>query len=277
MTAPETVSPADTAAFLRRHCPLEPVTGLILGTGLDGLADRVDVEASFAFEDLPGFRPATVSFHPGRFLLGRLGGTPVAALQGRFHFYEGVSLRQVGFPVRVFRALGCRTAVFTGAAGGLNPLYRRGDIVGVDDHINMLWLNPLIGPVDETEGPRFPDMSRPYDGALLDRAEKRAMELGRRLWRGVYAWVPGPCLETRAEYRLLRAAGADVVGMSMVPEVITAVWAGLRTAAFAVVTDMGLPDALEPIDVEKVVATAAEAGPALTELLLALVQEDACD
>ena len=259
------------AAVLRRQAPSPPVAAIVLGTGLDGLASEVDARAVVDFEEIPGFPKATVEFHSGKIILGRLDDHEVVVMSGRFHYYEGYSLRQIAYPVRVFQRLGCRSILFTCAAGGLNPLYDRGDIVGIDDHINMLWLNPLIGPNDESEGPRFPDMSRPYDEELLFAAEKASCSLGTSLHRGVYAWVPGPCLETRAEYRFLRAVGADLVGMSIVPEVIAAVHGGMRVAALAVVTDMSLPDALKPIDVPAILETAAQAQPRLIAIIREVV------
>jgi purine-nucleoside phosphorylase len=205
-------------------------------------------------------------------LLGRLGGRPVVAMQGRFHRYEGYDLQQVTFPVRVMHALGARTLIVSNACGGMNPLWAPGDLVLLSDHINLLGENPLVGPNDDRLGPRFPDMSAPYDPALRAVARAAALELGIVLREGVYVAVPGPNLETRAEYRMLRAIGADVVGMSTVPEVIVAVHQGMSAAGISIITDQCLPDALEPADITRIIATAGRAEPQLTRLVTALVE-----
>jgi purine-nucleoside phosphorylase len=205
-------------------------------------------------------------------LLGRLGGKPVVAMQGRFHRYEGYSLQQVTFPVRVLHALGARTLVVSNACGGMNPLWAPGDLMLIADHINLLGDNPLVGPNDERLGPRFPDMSAPYDPALRALARRSALELGLTLREGVYVAVTGPNLETRAEYRMLRAIGADVVGMSTVPEVIVAVHQGMRVLGISIITDQCLPDALEPADIGRIIDTARRAEPGLTRLIGRIVE-----
>jgi purine-nucleoside phosphorylase len=260
---------ADT---VRRRTPLAPQVGIILGTGLGGLADEISVDAAVPYAEIPGFPLSTVETHAGKLLLGRLRGRPVVAMQGRFHRYEGYDLQQVTFPVRVLHALGARTLIVSNACGGMNPLWGPGDLVLLSDHINLLGDNPLVGPNDERLGPRFPDMSAPYDPELRAQARMIALELGIVLREGVYVAVPGPNLETRAEYRMLRAVGADVVGMSTVPEVIVAGHEGMRTLGLSIITDQCLPDALEPADIARIVATAQRAEPHLTRLIATLVE-----
>ena len=263
---------AEAAQAVRRLVP-EPIeAGIILGTGLGALAERIEASGRIDYQDLPHFPRSTVEGHAGRLLAGTLSGRRVLAMEGRFHLYEGYSLDQITLPVRLFRALGAHTLITSCASGGMNPQYELGDIVLVEDHINLMGVNPLIGPNDDALGPRFPDMCAPYSKALMRLAEAAAMEEKIRTHRGVYAAVSGPNLETRAEYRYLRAIGADVVGMSTVPEVIVAVHAGLEVASFAVVTDLCFPDALEPVDIRKILAVAAEAEPKLTKLVAGVVE-----
>jgi purine-nucleoside phosphorylase len=263
------------AGVVRGRSALVPEIGIILGTGLGGLAREISVEAEVPYAEIPGFPLSTVETHAGRLLLGRLGGRPVVAMQGRFHRYEGYDLQQVTFPVRVLHALGARTLIVSNACGGMNPLWGPGDLVLLSDHINLLGDNPLVGPNDERLGPRFPDMSAPYDPELRALARKAALELGIMLREGVYVAVPGPNLETRAEYRMLRAIGADVVGMSTVPEVIVAGHQGMRTIGISIITDQCLPDALEPAEIGRIIATAGRAEPHLTRLIAALVERAA--
>jgi purine-nucleoside phosphorylase len=260
------------AALVRGRAALAPEVGIILGTGLGGLAREIAVEAEVPYGEIPGIPLSTVETHAGRLLLGRLGGRPVVAMQGRFHRYEEYDLQQVTFPVRVMHALGARTLVVSNACGGMNPLWGPGDLVLLSDHINLLGDNPLVGPNDERLGPRFPDMSAPYDPELRGLARQAALELGIVLREGVYVAVPGPNLETRAEYRMLRAMGADVVGMSTVPEVIVAGHQGMRTVGISIITDQCLPDALEPADIGRIIATAGRAEPHLTRLITTLVE-----
>jgi purine-nucleoside phosphorylase len=257
---------------VQAHAHLEPEVGIILGTGLGGLAQEIEIKATISYEQIPGFPLSTVESHAGRLLLGGLGGRSVVAMQGRFHRYEGYPLGEVTFPVRVMHALGARVLVVSNACGGMNPLWNPGELVLISDHINLLGDNPLIGFNDERLGPRFPDMSAPYDPEL--RALARAVALGRGivLREGVYVAVPGPNLETRAEYRMLRSIGADVVGMSTVPEVIVAAHAGLRTVGISIITDQCLPDALEPADITRIIETARRAEPSLTRLVTGLVE-----
>jgi purine-nucleoside phosphorylase len=260
------------AAVVRARSALQPEVGIVLGTGLGGLAEEIAVDATIPYQEIPGFPLSTVESHAGRLLLGRLANRPVVAMQGRFHRYEGYGLGEVTFPVRVMRALGAEILIVSNACGGMNPLWSPGDLVLLSDHINLLGDNPLVGPNDERLGPRFPDMSAPYDPELRALARAAALELGITLREGVYVAVPGPNLETRAEYRMLRGMGADVVGMSTVPEVIVAAHAGMRTVGLSIITDQCLPDALEPADIGRIIATAGRAEPALTRLITRLVE-----
>jgi purine-nucleoside phosphorylase len=260
------------ADVVRQRSPLVPEVGVILGTGLGGLAGQIAIEADVPYTEIPGFPLSTVETHAGKLLLGRLAGRPVVAMQGRFHRYEGYDLQQVTFPVRVLHALGARTLVVSNACGGMHPLWSPGDLVLISDHINLLGDNPLVGPNDERLGSRFPDMSAAYDPELRALARAAALELGIVLREGVYVAVPGPNLETRAEYRMLRAIGADVVGMSTVPEVIVANHQGMRTIGISIITDQCLPDALEPADIGRIIATANRAEPSLTRLIAAVVE-----
>jgi len=250
-----------------------PRVGLVLGTGLCGLADAIECDAEVPYGDLPHFPLPTVPTRQGGLICGALEDVPVVAMQGRLHRYEGYTLAQVAFPVRLMRLLGTEALIVTAACGAVNPLWALGDIVVLDDHINLMGDSPLIGPNLDEIGPRFPDMSAPYDPALQELATRVALSQGTALRRGVYAAVVGPQLETRAEYRMLRRMGADVVGMSTVPEVIAARHAGMRVLALAVVTDMCLPDALEEVDIEAIVATAQAAEPTLRSIVRGVLRE----
>ncbi len=263
---------ARAADAVRARFARTPDVAIILGTGLGGLASRVALEARVDYGDIPGFPLSTVESHAGRLLCGTLAGKPVVAMQGRFHRYEGYSLAQVTFPVRVLRALGAKTLVVSNACGGMHPLWAPGDLMLIADHINLLGDNPLIGPNDDRLGPRVPDMSEPYDPGLRDLARRVAAEQRITLREGVYVAVSGPNLETRAEYRLLRGIGADVVGMSTVPEVIVAIHAGMRVLGISIITDQCLPDALEPASVEKIIAVASRAEPNLTSLVCGVLE-----
>jgi purine-nucleoside phosphorylase len=261
----------EAAAFLTETAPHEPSIAIILGTGLGGLADSMEVDATVAYEDLPHFPSTTVESHEGKILIGRLDGVPVLAMQGRLHLYEGFSAREATFPIRVLGAFGIDTLLISNAAGGMNPHYSRGDLMLTTDHINFQGANPLVGPNVEEWGPRFPDMSEPYDVELRKHAEAVALEQGIKLHQGVYVSVLGPNLETPAEYRFLRQMGADVVGMSTVPEVIVARHMGLRVMSISVITDECFPDALEPVKIEEVLAAADAAAPHLTAIFQGVV------
>jgi purine-nucleoside phosphorylase len=249
----------EAARVVRSRWDGVPSVGIVLGTGLGALAAEIQAEAVIPYADLPHFPHSTVESHKGQLVCGKLAGRSVVAMEGRFHLYEGYTPAQVTFPIRVMKELGCGILVVSNAAGGMNPLFAKGDLVVIDDHINLMGVNPLIGPNDDRLGPRFPDLIEPYDRSLQDLALRAALESNIVAHRGVYVGVVGPNLETRAEYRFLRAIGADVVGMSTVPEVLVAVHAGLRVLGFSIVTDLCLPDALEPVKIEEILATAREA------------------
>ncbi|MCU0710866.1 MAG: purine-nucleoside phosphorylase [Pirellula sp.] len=250
----------------------KPHAGIILGTGLGPLVQRIEVEATLDYADIPHFLKSTATSHRGRLVCGTLCGLPVMAMEGRFHMYEGYSLKEITLPVRIMKALGAELLVVSNACGGMNPFYKAGDIMLIDDQINLLGDNPLIGINDDRLGPRFPDMSAPYDQELIRAALQVARKHDIVAHQGVFVAVAGPNLETRAEYRFLRMIGADVVGMSTVPEVIVAVHSGMRCVGFSVITDMCLPDALEAADVQKIIAVANDAEPRLTKLVTGVLE-----
>ncbi|MEX0700644.1 MAG: purine-nucleoside phosphorylase [Planctomycetales bacterium] len=258
---------AEATEAIRARWDGAPRAGLVLGTGLGGLSRRIAIDVAVPYAEIPHFPRSTVASHAGRLVCGRLEGVPLVAMEGRFHYYEGWSLRQVTFPVRVIRALGAEFLITTNAAGAIHPDCELADIVVIDDHINLLPENPLRGVNDDALGPRFPDMSRPYDPQLIALALASARDVQVPARTGVLAAVPGPNLETRAEYRMLRTLGADVVSMSTVPEIIVANHAGLRCLAFSVVTDLCDPDHLEPADIERIIAVAGEGGERLGRLI----------
>jgi len=255
------------AQAVRKRFPRPVEAAIILGTGLGALVNEIEVEQVIDYHDLPNFPLSTVESHRGRLLCGTLGGKTIIAMQGRFHRYEGYSLQQVTFPVRVLRALGAETLIVSNACGGMHPLWAPGDLMLIADHINLLGDNPLIGPNDDTLGPRFPDMSEPYDAGLRTMAREVALSHGVTLREGVYVAVQGPNLETRAEYRFLRGIGADVVGMSTVPEVIVAVHGGMKVLGLSIITDNCLPDALQPARLEDIIAVARTAEPTLSAVV----------
>lgn len=262
----------EAGTFLNKKIKIKPEIGIILGTGLGALAEEIEKESVIPYDEIPYFPISTVEGHAGRLIFGKIGAKPVMAMQGRFHYYEGYSMKQISFPVRVMKYLGAETLLVSNACGGMNPLYTPGDIMIISDHINLLGDNPLIGINDDDLGPRFPDMSEPYTKELIELAEQIALEAKIKVQKGVYVALSGPCLETRAEYRFLRAIGADVVGMSTVPEVIAAVHSSMRVLGLSVVTDACFPDALEPVDIEKILKVAAEAEPKLTLIMKRVVE-----
>src|SRR6201996_2251719 len=257
----------EAARAIRARWAGEPRVGIVLGTGLGALAREIEAEASIPYREIPHFPRSTVESHRGQLVCGQLAGHSVMAMEGRFHLYEGYSPWQVTFPIRVMKELGCRFLIVSNAGGGLNPLHQKGDLIVIEDHINLMGLNPLVGPNDDRLGPRFPDMIEPYDRGLQELAMDVALQSNIVARRGVYVAVVGPNLETRAEYRFLRGIGADVVGMSTVPEVIVAVHAGLRTLGLSVITDMCLPDALGPVNLPEIIATARAAEKQLRALV----------
>ena len=263
----------DACQTIRERFPVQPKVAIILGTGLGDLTEEIDVDETIEYEDIPHFPKSTATSHRGRLVCGHLAGVPVVAMEGRFHLYEGYPLKLITLPVRVFKELGVELLVVSNACGGLNPYFNSGDLMVIEDHINLLGDNPLIGINDDRLGPRFPDMCEPYDQTWVDRAIKIGRDLDLTIHKGVFVAVAGPNLETRAEYRFLRTIGADVVGMSTVPETIVAVHCGLKTVGLSVITDMCLPDALKPANVEEIIAVAGKAAPNLQAVVKGIVQE----
>jgi purine-nucleoside phosphorylase len=259
--------------FIQSRWAGRPSIGIILGTGLGGLGEDIETEVRLLYEEVPHFPQPTVKSHAGRFVCGRLSGKTVVAMEGRFHYYEGYSLQQITLPVRVLRALGCEVLIVSNACGGMNPQFAKGDLMVIEDHINLLGDNPLIGKNDDRLGPRFPDMCWAYDRDLMALTRRVALEEKIVCHKGVFVAVTGPNLETRAEYRFLRGIGADVVGMSTVPEVIVGVHCGLRNLGLSVITDMCLPDALAPVSLEEILETANAAEKKLRILVRRVVGE----
>jgi purine-nucleoside phosphorylase len=258
---------SESVGFLKSKTDMQPQIGIVLGTGLGGLADRISAAATIPYEEIPHFPLSTVASHLGRLIFGSLGGKPVVAMQGRFHYYEGYVAKEITFPIRVMAAMGMQTLLISNAAGGLNPLFDAGDLVLISDHINLTGQNPLRGENVEEWGPRFPDMTEPYSRELIELAERSAGDLGIELHRGVYVGVTGPSMETAAETRFLRLIGADAVGMSTIPEVIAAVHGGIRVLGISVITNVNLPDDYQPAPIEQVIATAKTAEPKLIRLV----------
>lgn len=263
----------DAVKYIRAHWSKQAQVGIILGTGLGNLATSIEADLIIDYSDIPHFPRSTVEIHAGKLILGTFEGKTVIAMQGRFHFYEGYSMKQITFPVRVMKELGIETLIVSNACGGLNPQFRAGDIMLIEDHINLLGDNPLIGVNDERLGPRWPDMIEPYSKKLIALAEQTALENELRVQTGVYVAVAGPNLETRAEYRFLRTIGADVVGMSTVPEVIVAVHAGIKVLGFSIITDMGLPDALESVQIQRILDVAAAAEPKMNLIIKNIIRK----
>lgn len=257
---------------IRQHSQLVPRAALLLGTGLGDLCQHIDADATIPYHKLDGMPEATADHHAGEVVIGMLGGVPVVAFNGRLHCYEGHAPAAVVAPVRIAHVLGAETLIMASAVGGMNPQYRTSDVVVIEDHINLMGINPLVGPNDDSLGPRWPDMCEPYAADLIAVAHQAAMTTGHRLQQGVYAAVLGPNLETKAEYRMLRMMGADIVGMSTVPETIAAVHCGMRTLAFGAVTDLCFPDALEPSDIGAIIAAAGAAQPAISTVITEVLQ-----
>lgn len=263
----------EAVQFIKSKTDLCPEYMLILGTGLGQLAEEMDIETEISYSQIPHFPVSTVESHAGKLLFGTLGGKEVVAMQGRFHFYEGYTMQQIVFPVRVLKENGANTLFVSNASGGMNPNYKRGDIMLISDHINLLGDNPLIGPNDNELGPRFPDMSEPYTERLMDIAQTVALEENILMHQGVYSALSGPMLETKSEYRFLRLIGSDVVGMSTVPEVIAAVHMGMEVLGISVVTDECFPDSLQPVVIEDVLEAAAMAEPKMTKVLIGVLEK----
>lgn len=262
----------ESADFVRSHINIRPEIAIVLGTGLGGIADAMKDVVILPYETIPHYPVSTVTSHQGRLLCGEWGGKPVIAMQGRFHLYEGYSPHQIAFPIRVFAALGIRTLILSNAAGGLNPQYSPGDLMIITDHINLTGHSPLVGPNVEAWGPRFPDMTEPYDRKLQVLALETAVFERVPIHRGVYVGVLGPHLETAAETRFLRTIGADAVGMSTIMEVITAVHAGIKVLGISAISNLNLPDCYKPVTIEEVIATVEKAGSRLTRLLARIVE-----
>ncbi len=279
---------------IRKRSPVVPRFAIILGTGLGALAEEIETESVIDYSEIPHMVQSTVETHAGHLLLGKLEGQPVVAMSGRFHMYEGYNTKEITFPVRVMRALGARPPaekvdsseekveqltqgteflLISNVSGTMNPQFAPGNLVIIEDHINLLGENPLVGHNDERLGLRYPDMSAPYDRKLIDLVRRIALEEGIQAHTGVYVALTGPSLETRAEYRFLRMSGADIVGMSTVPEVIVGVHAGFRILGISVVTDECLPDRLKPADIRDIIAAAKQAEPNLTKLFRRVIRE----
>ncbi len=263
----------ETLQVIRKNTNKNYEVGIILGTGLGGLVKDIEIEHEIDYADLPHFPLSTVESHHGKLIFGKIGGKDVVAMQGRFHFYEGYTMQQITYPVRVMKFLGVKTLLVSNACGGMNPVYTRGDLMLMADHINLLGDNPLIGKNEDGLGPRFPDMSEPYDFELIKLAEQVALENKIKVQKGVYVAVPGPNLETKAEYRFLRSIGADVVGMSTIPENIVANHMGMRVLGISIITDECFPDSLKPAKVEEIIATAMGAEPKMTLIMKEVIKK----
>ncbi len=259
--------------YIRSHTSIEPQIGIILGTGLGGLVQEIDIEITLSYKDIPHFPLSTVETHEGKLIIGKLAGKSVIAMQGRFHYYEGYSMKQITFPVRVMARLGIKNLLISNACGGMNPEFNRGDIMIIEDHINLLGDNPLIGPNLDEFGPRFPDMSEPWSKKMINLANLAAKEEGISLQKGVFVAVSGPNLETKAEYKFLSIIGADAVGMSTVPENIVAVHSGLNVLGLSVITDECVPETLQAVNIAEIIETANNAEPKLTKIMKKVIEQ----
>ncbi len=263
----------EAVAHIHKQIDFTPKIGIILGTGLGSLVDGIQMVGTVGYETIPHFPVSTVESHAGRLLFGHLKGKPVVCMQGRFHYYEGYTFQQIAFPIRVLKKLGMETLIVSNAAGGMNPNFKPGDIMVIKDHINFFPGNPLIGPNDDSWGDRFPDMYEVYNKGYVQLAKDVALQQNLRLQEGVYVGLTGPCLETSAEYRMLRGFGADAVGMSTVPEVITAHHQRNKILGFSIITDMGLADNMHPCSLQDVIGTASRTEPKLRDLIAGCVEK----
>jgi purine-nucleoside phosphorylase len=263
----------ETIKVIKEKTSEEYGIGIVLGTGLGGLVNEIEIDTEIDYNELPHFPLSTVESHQGKLIFGKINGKNVVAMQGRFHYYEGYTMQQITYPIRVMKFLGVSTLLVSNACGGMNPIFSRGDVMVMLDQINLLGDNPLIGKNEDELGPRFPDMSEPYDLELIALAEKIALENNIKLQKGVYIAVPGPNLETKAEYRFLRTTGADVVGMSTVPENIVANHMGMKVLGFSIITDECFPDSLKPVNVQEIIATAMEAEPKMTTIMKEVIKQ----
>ena len=261
----------ESVSFIRDQWKSKAQVGIVLGTGLGALAKQIDAELTLPYEQIPNFPRSTVMTHAGNLVCGKLAGKNVVAMEGRFHAYEGYNLQDLTFPVRVIRELGAELLVVSNACGGMNPQYKAGDIMAIEDHINLMGVNPLVGINDDRLGPRFPDMCEPYDQTLIDQAQEIARKENFVCQKGVYVAVLGPNLETRAEYRFLRIIGADVVGMSTVPEVLVAAHCGMKVLGLSIITDLCFPECLKPANIDEIVAIANGAEPKLTKIVTGVI------
>lgn len=262
----------ETLSVIRSYTKDDYPIGIILGTGLGGLVKEIKIDHQIDYGELPHFPLSTVESHHGNLIFGSIADKKVVAMQGRFHYYEGYTMQQITYPVRVMKFLGVKTLLVSNACGGMNPSYRKGDIILMADHINLLGDNPLIGPNEDELGPRFPDMSEPYSKELINLAEKAASENKIKVQKGIYVAVPGPNLETKAEYKFLRETGADVVGMSTIPENIIANHMGMKVMGISIVTDECFPETLKPVNVEEIIATAMAAEPKMTLIMKEVIK-----
>jgi len=263
----------ETADFLNKTIKSVPDVGIILGTGLNGLANEINISQSISYSDIPSFPTSTVESHSGNLLFGTISDKNVVAMQGRFHYYEGYSMQEITFPIRVMKQLGVKTLIISNAAGSLNPLFKKGSLMLIDDYINLLATTPLVGEYDSSFGPRFPDMSEPYSQRLISLVEQIALQEKIQIHKGVYAAMSGPCLETRAEYRMLKLIGADAIGMSTIPETIVAKQIGLETIGISILTDECYPDNLKSVTLEEIIAIASSAEPKLSKLVTELIKK----
>ncbi len=263
----------ETVEVIKKKTTKSYPVGIILGTGLGGLVKEIEIEYEIDYNELPHFPLSTVESHQGKLIFGKISGKDVVAMQGRFHYYEGYTMKQITYPVRVMKYLGIEKLIVSNACGGMNPMFQKGDLMLIADHINLLGDNPLIGKNEDELGPRFPDMSEPYSNELIDLAEKVALENNVKLHKGVYVAVPGPNLETKAEYRFLRQIGADVVGMSTVPENIVANHMGIQVLGISIITDECFPEALKPVDVKEIIQTAMTAEPKMTLIMKEVISK----
>jgi len=263
----------ETKNFIKSKTDLVPEIGIILGTGLGGLVAEIDIATELSYRDIPNFPVSTVESHAGKLIFGKIAGKKAIIMQGRFHYYEGYSMQEITFPIRIMKDLGVNILLISNAGGGMNPQFSKGDLMILDDHINLLGSNPLIGANLDEYGPRFPDMSEPYSKRLIAIAEKLALENKLKVQKGTFVAVPGPNLETKAEYRFLRLCGADCVGMSTVPEDIVAAHCGMEVLGISVITDECFPDALKPTNVDEIIEVANKAEPKLTLLMKNIIAE----
>lgn len=264
----------EAAAFIKKKSTVKTAThGIVLGTGLGGFSNQITSKCTIPFNEIPYFCKSTTLSHSGNLVIGKLKNKSVIAMEGRLHFYEGYRLEEITFPIRVMKALGVKTLYISNACGGMNPQYSLGQIMFIEDHINLMGVNPLIGKNDDRLGDRFPDMLEPYSKEHISKGQKIAINLGLQTQKGVYVAVTGPNLETRAEYRMLRLLGADVVGMSTVPEVIVAVHAGMKVVGLSIITDICLPDALKPVSVAEIIKVAGDTAPHLNKLIKEMIEK----